>query len=213
MKVVAIDLETIPNNEMVKFLPSIVQDTRLKDEDKIKADIEKKQEKQISEMGLNPMFNIICCAGFADENGTSHIMLEDEKSEKKLLELFWEKVSGYDYFTTFNGRNFDLRCILLHGMMHKIRPSIEIDSGKYNRGNHTDLRPILSGDGQYAKGKLELYANIFLGDRKSEGIDGALVQEYWAMGAKEIIAEYCEQDCALTYDLFKMAETAGLIQL
>ncbi len=209
--VIALDLETIPDKTMIPFLPEVKPNGSLKDEAKIAADIAKKKAKQLEEMGLNPLTNIICCAGWCDEEGTGHIILKDEQSEKGLLEEFWEKVSTYDHFVTFNGRNFDMRCILLHCMDHGVRPSTDIDTGRYNRGNHTDLRLILSGDNQFAAGKLDFYAQKFLKDKKTEGIDGKLVQEYWAIGAKGMIAEYCEQDCKLTYDLYKMAEIAGLI--
>jgi predicted PolB exonuclease-like 3'-5' exonuclease len=141
-------------------------------------------------------------------------MLENEspEAEKKLLLEFWEVLGDYDHFITFNGRSFDMRCMLLHGMSYGIRPSVNIDKGKYNKGNHTDLRGILAGEGQFAKGKMELFAQKYLGHGKTEGIDGAQVQSYWDMGLTEDIAKYCEEDCMITLDLYKMAEIAGMLE-
>ncbi|MFH1152656.1 MAG: ribonuclease H-like domain-containing protein, partial [Pseudomonadota bacterium] len=111
-----------------------------------------------------------------------------------------------------NGREFDLRIMLLHGMRHGIRPSVAIDKGRYNRGNHTDLRPVLAGEGRFAKGKLGYFAEQFLGRGKTEGIDGAQVAFYWEMGLKEEIAHYNEEDTEITLALYRKAEAAGLLE-
>ena len=213
-KVIAFDLETIADKTMLTMLPEVKANGRLKDPTKIAADIKEKQEKQKEEMGLSPMLNMICCAGWCDENGVGSIMLENEspEAEKKLLLKFWEVLGDYDHFITFNGRSFDMRCMLLHGMSYGIRPSVNIDKGKYNKGNHTDLRGILAGEGQFAKGKMEFFAQKYLGYGKTEDIDGAQVQSYWDMGLTEDIAKYCEEDCMITLDLYKMAEIAGMLE-
>ena len=213
-KVIAIDLETIADPACLAFLPKIKAKGTLKDPEKIKADIADKTTKQIADMGLSPAMNIICCAGWCDENGPGSISIQkaDHASEKQLLIDFWEKLSEYDHFVTFNGRSFDLRCMHLHGITHGIRPSVNIDKGRYNHGNHTDLRQILAGTDTFAKGKLDFFCKKYLGDQKTEGIDGAQVQSFFDMGLHEEIAEYCRQDCNLTYRLYKKVEIAGLLE-
>ncbi len=216
MKVVAFDLETIADKRMIANLPEPKADSRIKDPVKIAANIEEKRKKQIADMGLSPMYNMICCAGWADGEKSGTITLEEEspEAEKKLLEEFWEILNNYDHFVTFNGRSFDVRCLLLHGMEYGIYPAVNIDRGKYNKAgsNHTDLRLVLSGDDPFAKGQLDTYAKKYLGDQKTEGIDGAMVQDYWEMGLKEDIANYCEKDCQLTMGLYQMADKAGLLE-
>ncbi|MBI9090750.1 MAG: ribonuclease H-like domain-containing protein [Desulfobacterium sp.] len=213
-KVIAFDLETIADKTMISILPEVKVNGSLKDPVKIAADIQKKTDKQIQEMGLSPMMNMICCAGWCDENGPGNILLKEEspEAEKALLEEFWDLLSKYDHFVTFNGRAFDLRCMHLHGVTHGIRPSVAIDKGRYNNGNHTDLRLILAGDDKFVPGKLDFFAQKFLGEQKTEGIDGAMVNDYWNMGLVEDIATYCEQDCQLAYDLFLKCELAGLTE-
>lgn len=214
-KVIAFDLETIANKALIPLLPEVKSNGSLKDPAKIKVDIETKTKKQIAEMGMSPLFNMICCAGWADYNGNKGaIMLSEEsqEAEKDLIRKFWEKLSGYDHFVTFNGRSFDLQCMLLHGMQHCIRPGVNIDKGRYNRGNHTDLRLVLAGEDQFAKGKLDSFARIFLGESKTVGIDGAMVQDYWDVGLHNDIEKYCIQDCVLTMGLFGLAHTAGLLE-
>lgn len=216
-KIIAIDLETIADPTMIPILPEVSPAKNLKDPAKIEADIEAKKKKQIMEMGLSPMVNMICCAGWYDSNGEAGAVMLAEatpEAEKNLLIEFWDILSGYEHFVTFNGRAFDLRCMLLHGIGHGIRPSVNIDKGRYNRpgSNHTDLRGILAGEDMFAKGKLDFFAKKFLGDHKTEEINGELVQGYWDMGLADDIRDYCVQDCSLTYRLFEKVKTAGLLE-
>lgn len=254
-KVVAFDLETIADKQMLACLPEVKPSGRgksiqeyktelaatlngIEEEgfaklparsqkalhtkatksqesiDKLLLDLKTKTDKQKIEMGMNPALNLICCAAWADENGNGSILLKEEtyESEKQLLLDFWAVLAQYDHFITFNGRSFDVRCLLLHGMTHGIRPAVNIDKGRYNRGNHTDLRPVLAGDGQFAKGKMDFFAKKFLGRGKTEGIDGTQVQTYWDLGLYDEIAEYNKEDCQITLELFQMAEIAGLLE-
>ena len=214
MKAIAFDLETIADRTMMGILPEIKPSGRLTDPAKIAADIEEKKNKQIADMGLDPMMNMICCAGWCSERGSGCLSIETDthEAEKKLLIDFWDLLSEYDYFITFNGRSFDMRCMLLHGITHGIRPSVNIDKGRYNKGNHSDLRLILAGDNQFAKGKLDFFAQKYLGDQKTKGIDGEMVQSYFDMGLYEDIAEYCRKDAELTYQLYQKVEAAGLLE-
>lgn len=213
-KIVALDLETIANPNMLELLPEVTAKKSLKDPAKIEADIAEKKSKQIEGMGLDPMLNMICCAGWCDKDGAHSLSITkaDYKSEKKLLLDFWEVLSEYDHFVTFNGRPFDLRVMLLHGITHGIRPSVNIDNGRYNRGNHTDLRQILAGSDMFAKGKLDFFCKVFLGDQKTEGIDGKQVQSFFDMGLHDEISTYCEKDTDLTFRLYQKVELAGLLE-
>lgn len=213
-KVCALDLETIANKAMIPLLPDVNAAKNLKDPKKIEADIATKKQAQINKMGLDPLFNMICCAGWCAADGSGSIMLEEESAtgEKELLLKMWDLLARYDYFVTFNGRQFDMRCIYLHGITHGIRPPVIIDHGRYNRGNHCDLRLVLSGSNQYAPGKLDTYLKIFLQTGKKEGIDGAMVQDYWDMGLYSDISEYCTNDGEQTYKLFRKVEVSGLLE-
>lgn len=215
MRIIAIDLETIADPSMLSILPEIKPSGTLKDPAKIEADIQAKKKKQIMDMGLSPLTNIICVAGWYDNEGESGtIILDDETQEKKLLVDFWEVLSKYEHYITFNGRGFDIKCLYLHGISYGIMPSVNIDRGRYNRigSNHTDLRGILAGEDMFASGKLDFFCKKFLEDHKTDGIDGSLVQGYWDMGLKEDIAEYCKKDCELTYRLFEKVKIAGLLE-
>lgn len=217
LKIVAFDLETIADPAMISILPEVKAAGNLRDPAKIEADIKAKREQQIADMGLSPLMNMICCAGWCDENGPAgSISIHDAtpEAEKELLLNFWEILARYDHFVTFNGRSFDLRCLHLHGISYGIRPSVNIDKGRYNRvgSNHTDLRQILAGEDRFASGKLDFFCKKYLGDHKTEGIDGAKVQSFFDVGLTDEIAQYCEKDCELTMRLFRKIEVAGLLE-
>ena len=91
----------------------------------IDADIREKKLDQVKKMGLDPMMNMICCAGYYsdDDHGTIDLEEESEKAEMDLIIKFWEIASKYNHFVTFNGRKFDMKCLLLHGSKYKIFPS------------------------------------------------------------------------------------------
>lgn len=216
IKVAALDLETIADKTCLDFMPEVKVNGKLKDPAKIKLDIAEKKIKQIADMGLEPTMNLICCAGWCDEeNGPQSLSIQDgtHEAEKDLLLKFWDVLENYDHFVTFNGRSFDLRCMYLHGITHGIRPSVDIDRGRYNRAgsNHTDLREILAGSGQFAKGKLDFFCKKYLGIGKLEGIDGAMIQSYFDIGLYEDIKKYNLQEVGLMFDLFKKVEIAGLL--
>ncbi len=214
---VAFDVETIADPLCLPIMPEIKVNKSLKDPVKIKADIEDKKSKQIREMGLEPMTNLICCISFCDSKmkpQSISIKEPTHKAEKVLIEKSWKIFEQYDHFVTFNGRAFDVRCIHLGCLLHDIRPSVLIDKGKYNRAgeNHTDLRPILAGPGDFAKGKLDFFCKKFLGVGKLEGIDGEMVQDYFDNGLIDDIVTYCEDDSMKTFKLFLKVVKAGLME-
>lgn len=213
-KVVAIDLETIANKKLISILPKPKPKGTLKKPEKIAADIEAKTAKQLLEMGMNPHLNMICCAGWSDGEKTGNVFLkeENEEAEAGLLKYFWEIISQYDHFVTFNGRSFDIPCLLYHGITHGIRPGVQINHSRYNQGNHTDLRLALTNGDKYASGKLDFFLRRYVADHKTEGMDGEKVQHYWDMGLHEEIANYCMDDCEKTMKLYRALEVVGLTE-
>lgn len=210
MDIIAFDIETLPDMQYVGILPEVKASGNLKDKAKIEADIKEKKEKQISEMAMNPHTNIVCCFSWYDSKDTSgYVLLED--SEADLLNKVWSVLASYDHYVTFNGRSFDLPTLLIHSMDFGVEPIKKINKSRYNQGNHTDIRLVLTNDDKYASGKLDFFAKRFLKESKIEGIDGQLVSKFWNEGRKDEIAKYCMKDAELTYKLFDKAYKYGLI--
>lgn len=176
--------------------------------------MEAAHKKRIKEMGMTPSMNMICCASFSNGDQVKSFLLEEEsrEAERDLLLKCWEYMRDFEVFTGFNSRTFDLRAMLLHGAREGITPSVNIDKGRYNRGNHIDLRQVFTGSDQFASGKLEYFLNYFRGTGKTEGMDGELVQDFWDVGLKDDIRIYCENDADETHGLYVVADIGGLLE-
>ena len=61
---VVLDIETMPNEEVLSLLPEPSIDSRLKDPEKIKLAQESAREKQIEKMALSPLTGKVACIGF-----------------------------------------------------------------------------------------------------------------------------------------------------
>lgn len=206
-RTIAIDLETISNPRMIDNLPEIKSDPRLKDPEKIKADIEKKKKDAVSKMGLSPITGLICCISATDTSTMeSKSFFIDTKtlSETKMLNDFWQFAHSCFRFVTFNGIQFDVPFLNFRSMIANIQPSVRISTKMYQVRNHVDLRMILGNWDRQASGKLETYCKAILGPDagKSDGIDGSMVQDMMDVGAYDVIMEYCEKDTELTAQLF-----------
>ena len=203
LNVVAFDLETIANPAVIPFLPEIELDSRLKDPVKIKADNLKRELKRVTEMGLHPAQNLICCFGWWDVKGPGHIMLKDVNSEKDLLLEAWEVLSKYDHFVSFNGNGFDVPVLRMHSLINRVRIPVDISTRRYVIENHTDVRMLLANWETMSKGKLDFYGQLLVGMGK-DALSGDQIQDYWDHGLHEDIGKYCEGDCEIVFKIFEL---------
>lgn len=205
-KVIAFDIETIADRSVISDLsPLDVKIGNLKDQAKIAAKKKAAEDERIKKLGLDPFTNLICAFGWCDGNDSGCILLKNEtqEAEKLLLEDIWELLHGYDHFVSFNGAEFDVKIINLHSLFQKVRPSVHIDTRKYQIRNHTDVRAVLTGWDKFAPGKLDFFLKRCLGRSKPEDIDGSMVQDFWDLGMTEEIGQYCEGDARDTWDLYQ----------
>lgn len=200
--IIAFDIETYPNLDVIDKLPEVVADSRLKDEAKIQADIEKKKAEQIQKMALNPMYGKIACIGYygADKK-TQYVDLSDEKT---MLANFMNKINDGNIFVGWNSNGFDLefiikRAIILGVEGYSLR-TLEAMLDKRNPYN-LDLMQKWCGYGKMAK--LNEVANILIGEQK-EDLDVTQISELIkTKSGKELLKRYCLQDCKLTYEIAK----------
>lgn len=202
---IAIDLETVPDPFAASLLPAPEADKRLKDPDKIKADIERKRIEQISSLAVKPNKNLIVCAGWCDGEKTGSVYLPLGGNEGELLREFWALAQSYDMFYTFNGLGFDVPTLNIHSARHRIRPSVRIDCGRYRVTNHLDCYAVLSHWNPTMGGGLDYYMRYFGLSSGKEGMNGKKVAGLYNMGSagEMAIRKYCEKDCR---DTFLLAE-------
>lgn len=191
-----IDIETYPNLELVDLLPPVQADSRLKDVDKIKADIHKKQAEQVQKMALNPLYGKIACIGYrADLDEEVQIL-----DERDMLDNLLTKISG-KHVITYNGRGFDFDFIAKRCAILGLKPLSYFDNyrSKYNNGSHTDIMLLWCGYGKYEK--LETLSKIILGSEYvKEDFDVEKISEYLKSDTGcELLRRYCLRDCELTW--------------
>jgi len=198
MKSVIFDIETIANPAAIPLLPPIEVDKRLKDPVKIEAQKAEKAIKQIETMGLDKTTCLICCITTLDVETDEIKSVElnpDTLDEKELIENFWEIVHPYSRFITFNGNGFDIPVLTFRSMVNNVQPSVKISTKRYQIGNHVDVRALLGDWDTRAKGTLDYYSKIILGESKADNMDGSFVQSMFDVGAYDEIREYNQAEC------------------
>lgn len=198
-----VDIETMKNEDMIPLLPEPKPDSRLKDELKIMADIQKKRQEQIDKMALNPLYSTIACIGIVGTDGTKKVLFGDEATIiKECLSII-----GGHHVITFNGKGFDFDFIYKRGAIIGAIPLWQKKqyTDRYKSVMHTDL--MLEWDSQNFT-SLNNLSRVILGKEKVD-FDVALIPEYVKTedGRKQL-EEYCIKDCELTMEL---AEKLGYI--
>lgn len=127
--------------------------------------------------------------------------------EKEMLENFWQVASKYDEFITFNGRGFDAPFLMIRSAIHKIKPSKDLMSNRYDK-KHIDLMDILSFYGAVRrKGSLHLYCRAFgIKSPKEDGISGDGVNAFFKEKKFLEIAKYNVGDLRATKELYEYWE-------
>ena len=203
-KICSIDIETYADMDMVKFLPPVTADTRLKDEAKIQADIEKKKQDQIEKMPLNPMFSKIACIGYYSEDKKEVDMTDEETALKNFFRFLKSYVDiGEVRLVSWNGNGFDFPFIFKRGMRYGLCKLQDVE--KYiskNNPYHVDLMFLWAGYGKFEK--LDTVSSVLIHDCK-ESFD---VQDIGKCLETEegqfLLHKYCLTDCELTYKLGEM---------
>jgi len=198
----SIDIETIPNLEMIKYLPEVKADSRLKDENKIKEDIAKKQQEQIDKMALSPEFGKIACIGIYGED-RKEVLIGDEKEILQSLFNIFNIIIDKKSVVTFNGIGFDFDFIYKRAIFYGITKLCKMKqyTDKHNDFFHIDLMREYCKYGEYKS--LDLLSKIYLGEGKIEFDFKEIPELLKTEEGKEKLKEYCLKDCELTYRLAK----------
>lgn len=197
MKILAIDVETFFDKNNISKLPPVEPDSRLKDPEKIKQNIEEKTQKMIETASLNPLYSKLACIGYYGDD-IKEVHLADEK---EMIKTLLERIEN-NVIVSWNGKNFDFEFIIKRGVILGLCPLslLEKYTSKYKSENHIDLMEKWAGYGKFAK--LDEVASILLdGECKEEFDVKEIPNLIKTKTGKELIKRYCLQDCKLTYDL------------
>lgn len=124
--------------------------------------------------------------------------------EKEILGKFWEYITHFDDFITFNGRSFDCPFLMLRSAALGIRPTRDLMMGsRYQAPHHVDLLEELTYHGTTRKFNLDFYCKSFgIESPKSHGITGYDINDYFRAKRFSEIAEYCLGDVKATAQLY-----------
>lgn len=139
-----------------------------------------------------------------EKNESGHVYTFIGTNEQKMLAKFWEFISKFDMFVTFNGRTFDCPFLMLRSGILGIRPSVNLMAGsRYSMQNHIDLLEELTFHGATRKFNLDFYCKAFgIESPKSHGITGYDISDYFRAKRYREIAQYCLGDVLATAQLY-----------
>lgn len=183
-----------------------------------------------SGLGFSPLTGEIIVVGVLDyyrNEGVVYFQAPGEKyeewteegitfkqmDEEGMLRKFWEGAQKYDYFITFNGREFDVPFLMVRSAVYGIRPTKDLMRGRYlyqHRPDaiHIDLRDQLSFYGALRrKGSLHLWSRVFgIESPKAGGVTGDDVGRFFKEKKFTDIARYNVGDLRATKALYEKWE-------
>lgn len=203
----SLDIETIPNHDLVDKMPEPeIKTGNLKDPEKIKEKKDEARQKQIEEMALNPLFGrVLCFAVQSDDAPFGQIIAEatDEQESALLTKLLTAFETDALRLVTWNGKEFDLPFIYkraaILGVQHNA-PSVSHWTKRYDKENHVDLMKEWD---QYSPSKhtsLEIFSRFVLGQEKTDIDVTEFVTLMQTEEGRTKILNYCKQDAVLTYE-------------
>ncbi len=176
-------------------------------------------------LGFSPLTGKIVAIGLYDVersqgvvyytgDGTEHDIEYNEfilksRSEREMLEDFWEGAKSYDTFVTFNGRGFDAPFLNIRTAVHGMRPTRDLMDGRYlyqqKVVRHVDLQDQMTYYGaMQRRPSLHLFCRAFgIESPKMEGVTGDDVAELFRMKKFRDIALYNARDVIATTELYK----------
>jgi hypothetical protein len=205
------DIETCGLPNAAEFLEPVTPDARLKDPEKIKADIADKEQARLNKLALDwNVGRIVAIGWWTEEQGTHGMVCRDEMEERIALTSFWD-ASRHRTIVGFNLKGFDLRFMVQRSRYLRV-PHPILDFSKYSRRGVTDLYLDLTfGDGTYDQGAMKRTLHAFcrrFGIPVNDDIKGAEIPALVAAGQWEQVKAHCLSDVELTVQL---AQRLGVI--
>lgn len=185
------------------------------------ADTPEKREEAIQKLNLHPLTARVIAIGMLNpETGSGKVLFQSETprqftsddgkvdyrsgAEKELLAGFWEDISRYQQFITFNGRTFDCPFLMLRSAILGVKPTRNLIPYRYDSSVHCDLLEQLSFYGGIRRFNLDFYCKAFgIKSPKSEGVTGLDLGNLFAEKRFDEIARYCLGDVVATAELYR----------
>ena len=226
MSTLIIDIETI--GETWDTFDTVTRDTLLRWVERTtlsESEYEKGKNTLIDSLGLSPFTGSIISIALYDlernhgvvyyqNHEVQHEMEYEDfilkvRSEKEMLEDFWDGVHSYDTFVTCNGRRFDIPFILMRSAIHGVSPTIDLLCSRYLNQQkmlyHVDLFDQLTFYNTMRKNaSLHMFCRSFgIGSPKTAEVHGGKITELFHARKFREIAEYNSRDVIVIAALYK----------
>lgn len=152
---------------------------------------------------------VVYYTGEGNESETTDLsgFVYKQRSEKEMLEEFWEGAKHYDTFVTYNGRGFDVPFLFHRSAISGIKPSKNLLEGRYSYQQkscrHLDLLDELTFQGaMYRKPSLHLFCRAYGIDSPKKDLNGDDVAKLFHEKKFRDIASYNAKDVIATKELY-----------
>lgn len=217
--IIALDIETIPNLDIIDKLPEPSIDSRLKDPAKIADAKAAAKQKQIDSMALDALTARVCCYGAVGLVNPTHegeqehgeiIAAATDDNERSLVQSIMRMLATEDMrLVSYNGIQFDLPMIYKRAMIlgvdpgHFGAPALTAWTKRYSADRHYDLMQIWGGWSSQNWVKLEVLTSMVLGETR-EDIPYEQIPELIKTqdGGASVLAG-CINHARLTWELWK----------
>lgn len=200
---IVIDIETCGLDNAADWLEPVQPDSRLKDPEKVKADIEAKTEARLEKLGLDWNVGRIVAMGWWTDTAEDYVPIRNEEYERVALESFW-RVSKHRTIVGFNVKAFDLRYMVQRSRYLGV-PYPDLDLGKYSHRGITDLYSLLTfNEGVYDNGAMKRTLPAFakrFGIPVTDTIKGKDIPSLVAAGDWESVVAHVQADVQTTVEL------------
>jgi 3'-5' exonuclease len=188
------------------------------------SETETEREEAIQKLSLYPTTAQIIAIGLLNpDTNRGKILFQSDKSldyssddgaiqfitgtEKDILEQFWQNISRYNQFITFNGRGFDCPFLMLRSAILQVQPTRSLMPYRYDTSVHCDLLEQFTFYGAFRKFNLDFYCKSFgIESPKVHGITGLDMKHLFEENRFRDIAEYNLGDLRATAALFRRWE-------
>ena len=208
MVYIIIDIETIAHPDAHQWLDPVTPDKRLKDPEKVKADIEEKTAARDAMLALDPDTNQIVALGYYVVNQSGDpfcCVMKDEFEEREHLKAFGALYQALDKrqevrLVTYNGMHFDLPTMLRRAsLLEADFPDIDIDKYRSPHAKY-DVMWRLTFKGLLKMKSLKFYVkryNLPLLDR----VNGKEIAQLVKDDNWDAVEAHCLSDVGLTHAL------------
>lgn len=209
---IVVDIETCGLPNAADFLEPVTPDARLKDPEKIKADIQDKEQARVVKLALDWNVGRIVALGYwTERTGTVVHCCGSEDDEAAALTDFWEE-SRHRTIVGYNAKGFDLPFMVQRSRFLHV-PHPMLDLGKYTRKGVTDLFLELTfNNGTYDQGAMRRTLKAFckrFGIPVNDAITGSEIPALVAEGKWQEVKAHCAADVELTVAL---AHRLGIVR-